>query len=60
MTAEQLAKKFHEAYEKLAPKFGYSSRFEGKSFDELPENNRKLMVAVCEELLSMIDTPPPR
>jgi hypothetical protein len=50
MSAE-LARKFHEAYERLAPSFGYETRADTKAFD--PESpNGKLMIAVCSELFS--------
>ena len=53
MSAEQLAKDFHETYERLAPKFGYETRKDSaKPWNEVPENNRKLMTAVCAEILS--------
>jgi hypothetical protein len=46
----ELAIKFHEVYERLAPSFGYETRKETRAFN--PESaNGKLMVAVCEELL---------
>ena len=45
----RLAMKFHEAYERLAPKFGYSTREEFREFN--PEStNGKLMLAVCSEI----------
>ena len=45
-----LAKMFHDAYERLAPKFGYETRDDTKVFD--PESaNGKLMIAVVGELL---------
>jgi hypothetical protein len=54
MTALELAVLFHEAYERLAPSFGYETRVETRRFD--PESkNGKLMVAVCTELLSQCD-----
>lgn len=44
-----LARRFHEAYERLAPKFGYETRTETRKFD--PESaNGKLMIAVCAEI----------
>jgi len=58
----ELAEKFHEAYERLAPEYGYETRPETKQFD--PESpNGKLMIAVCDELLDTMDwvsvkTPP--
>ena len=50
--AEQLAKLFHETYEALAPKFGYETREASrKPWEDVPEQNRKLMIAVCSRLL---------
>ena len=50
--AETLARCFHEAYERLAPRFGYETRPETVvSWDEVPEQNWQLMIAVCDELL---------
>jgi hypothetical protein len=47
MTPEDLAQFIHEQYERLAPAFGYETRNISKlPFDEIPENNRKLMIAV--------------
>ena len=49
--AEQLAQKFHEAYERLAPSFGYETRKDSaKPWSEVPEQNKQLMIAVCAEL----------
>jgi len=51
---DALARRFHEAYERLAPSFGYETRKETRAFD--PESaNGKLMIAVCAELPSQID-----
>jgi hypothetical protein len=53
MTAEQLAQFFHESYERLAPQFGYKTRKESaKPWADVPEQNRKLMTAVCAEVLT--------
>ena len=50
--AERVAQRFHETYERLAPEFGYRTReASAKPWAEAPEQNRKLMIAVCEELL---------
>jgi len=50
----ELAEKFHETYERLAPEYGYETRPETKQFD--PESpNGKLMIAVCGELLDTMD-----
>jgi len=49
MTGEELARKFHETYERLAPEYGYETRKDTKEFDaESP--NGKLMIAVCLEV----------
>jgi hypothetical protein len=49
---EELARRFHETYERLAPSFGYETRSESAvPWDAVPEKNRRLMVAVCAELL---------
>lgn len=45
----EIAKRFHETYERLAPSFGYETRKDTKAFD--PESaNGKLMAAVCQEV----------
>lgn len=46
---EQLARKFHETYERLAPNFGYETRTETRVFDPTTPNG-KLMIAVCTDL----------
>ena len=52
LTPEQLAQAFHETYERLAPSFGYHTRPESAvPWDQVPEANRQLMIAVCQELL---------
>ncbi len=56
MTGEELAKLFHETYERLAPDFGYRTReASAKPWPEVPEQNRRLMVATCTEILSVIE-----
>lgn len=53
---EALAKRFHEAYERLAPSFGYETReASAKPWEDVPENNRRLMTAVCEEVLTSLE-----
>lgn len=53
MNALELAIKFHETYERLAPSFGYETRTETRTFD--PESkNGKLMVAVCGEMSAQV------
>jgi hypothetical protein len=52
VTAEQIAAAFHEAYERLAPDHGYETRRESAvPWEEVPERNRDLMVAVVQDLL---------
>lgn len=52
---ESLAQAFHEAYERLAPSFGYATReASAKPWADVPENNRRLMTAVCTEILSRL------
>lgn len=51
--AEKLARQFHETYERLAPSFGYETRKESaKPWSDVPDQNKRLMVAVCGEILS--------
>ena len=53
MTAEGLARKFHETYEKMAPVYGHAPRPEfAVPWDELAEGNRRLLTAVFSELWS--------
>ncbi len=53
ITKEELAIQFHNIYERLAPYFGYETRKETKQFN--PETpNGKLMIAVCDEILKML------
>ena len=52
MTAEQIAQAFHEAYERLAPEFGYRTReASAKPWADVPEQNKSLMIAVAQSLL---------
>ena len=52
MTAELLAKMFHETYERLAPQHGYETRKESaKPWIDVPERNKALMIAVCSEII---------
>lgn len=45
----ELARRFHDTYERLAPSFGYETRPDTKAFD--PESpNGRLMTAVCKEV----------
>ena len=49
----ELAKAFHDEYERLAPQFGYETRPETRKFYEESANG-KLMIAVCERLLARL------
>lgn len=52
MNAEKLAQIFHETYERLAPEFSYQTRkASAVPWEDVPENNKRLMVAVCAEIL---------
>jgi hypothetical protein len=52
VTAEQLARLFHETYERLAPQYEYDTRRESAvAWEDVPERNRRLMVAVAAEVL---------
>lgn len=50
--AETIAEYFHEAYERLAPEYGYETRADSAvPWEWVPNNNKRLMVAaVCEAL----------
>lgn len=48
---EQIAREFHEAYELLAPKYGYETREDTRRFNP-DSSNGKLMIAVCQKVLS--------
>lgn len=49
---EQLAKLFHDTYERLAPSFGYETRKESAvPWEQVPENNRKLMITVAAKII---------
>jgi hypothetical protein len=55
ITPEQLAQHFHEAYERLAPDFGYRTREESaKPWQEVPRANKQLMTAVARETLQLL------
>ena len=48
---EQMAQAFHEAYEELAPQFGYKTReASAVPWADVPENNKALMIATCERV----------
>lgn len=48
-----IARAFHEAYEKLAPDFGYETRKSSRvAWKDIPKNNRDLMIATVKKLLN--------
>jgi len=53
--AEKLAKRFHEFYEELAPKYNYQTRKQSAvPWSKVPINNKRLMIAVCEKILKEV------
>lgn len=47
-----IAQRFHEAYERLAPSFGYKTReASAVPWDDVPEQNKQLMIAVAREVM---------
>lgn len=53
LTPEELARVFHESYERLAVGFGYDTRPHTRIFDPGTPNG-KLMIAVSAEILNML------
>jgi len=51
---QALARAFHDAYERLAPNFGYETRKDTREFDPLSPNGM-LMIAVMEVIASRQD-----
>lgn len=50
--AELIAKRFHEVYEDLAPSMGWETQERSrKSWEELPTENKWLMVKVVDQLM---------
>lgn len=50
---ERIARAFHEAYEELAPEYGYLTREASrKPWEDVPHDNRSLMRATVGTLLS--------
>ena len=50
--SEEVARKFHEIYERLAPDYGWDTNKETKkSWNDIPESNKQLMIAVSREVL---------
>lgn len=60
---DRVASRFHEAYERLAPGEGYSTReLSAVPWADVPEPNKRLMRAVVGELMlrGIIDVGPHR
>lgn len=56
--AESVARLFHETYERLAPAFGYGTREATRvPWEEVPERNKRLMIATTAEVLAMLFAP---
>lgn len=52
-SAALIAEEFHATYETLAPAHGYETREASRTtWDQVPEQNRKLMTAVVVDLIS--------
>lgn len=50
--AERIAREQHETYERLAPEHGYQTRARSAvPFDQVPPDNRGLMIATARDLL---------
>ena len=55
---ESVAKLFHDTYERLAPAYHYETRKETKvSWDNVPDDNRHLMIATVAEVLEKLFPP---
>jgi hypothetical protein len=53
LPSENIAKEFHETYERLAPEYNYDTRKESAvPWEKVPETNKRLMLAVVRDLLS--------
>lgn len=56
MDAEDLARLFHDTYEKLAPQFGYTSRGStAVPWEHVPEPNKSLMIATAKSVLEQLE-----
>ena len=56
LTDEEIAKRFHYAYERLAPQYGYETRSESQTaWTHVPQANRELMIATVKSVRSAID-----
>lgn len=54
-TPEELARFFHETYERLAPDYSYKTRkASAVPWSDVPRNNKRLMIAVSREVLKRL------
>jgi hypothetical protein len=52
-SAHELARWFHQEYERMAPDYGYETKKESAvPWEEVPLQNRRLMVAVAQSILT--------
>lgn len=52
VSPEDLARWFHQEYERMAPTFAYETRkASAVPWEDVPENNRRLMMAVAASAL---------
>lgn len=52
-TAENIAREFHDTYERNAPAFDYETRIESRTaWADVPDKNKRLMREVCRDLLA--------
>lgn len=57
--AEDLAQRFHEAYERLAPDYGYRTReASAVPWKDVPAANQLLMIATAQAVLDAGYSPP--
>lgn len=55
MEVEEVAKLFHDTYERLAPEFGYETQPRtAVAWENVPEPNKSLMIAVAEHVMHKI------
>lgn len=60
MDAETLARLFHETYEELAPSHGWETQERSrKVWEEVPAENKSLMIAVAERVLDALSPSSP-
>ena len=60
LKADELAKIFHDNYERLAPLYGYKTRDDSAvPWDEVPVNNRNLMIATAKAVMDETATRTP-